>query len=172
VSENLWMAGSVAGHGESIVSFNSKLVHGLEIIDMKIDGRCHCGKISYEAEIDPEKVIICHCTDCQTNSGAPYRANVPAAIENFKLTGQPKLYVKTADSGTKATIAFCGDCGSALYSAKLENPVIVNLRLGAVKQRAQLTPKAQFWCGSAMPWVMDINRIPQSPDQSRPVRKP
>jgi len=33
---------------------------------MRIDGQCHCGLISYEAEIDPEKVMICHCTDCQT----------------------------------------------------------------------------------------------------------
>jgi hypothetical protein len=36
---------------------------------MKIDGRCHCGYITYEAEIDPEKVMICHCADCQTLSG-------------------------------------------------------------------------------------------------------
>ena len=37
---------------------------------MKIQGGCHCGKISYEAEIDPEKVAICHCTDCQSGSGS------------------------------------------------------------------------------------------------------
>jgi hypothetical protein len=29
---------------------------------MKIDGCCHCGYITYEAEIDPEKILICHCT--------------------------------------------------------------------------------------------------------------
>jgi hypothetical protein len=138
---------------------------------MHIEGRCHCGKISYEAEIDPERVIICHCSDCQTSSGAPYRANVAAPIDTFKLRGEPTTYVKTADSGTKVGVSFCGACGSALYSAKLENPVVVNLRLGAVKHRAQLTPRAQFWCDSAMPWVMDISSIPQSPDQSRPVRK-
>jgi hypothetical protein len=138
---------------------------------MKIEGNCHCGKISYEAEIDPERVVICHCTDCQANSGAPYRANVPAAAETFKLHGQPNIYVKTADSGNKFAVAFCGDCGSALYSARHENPLVFNLRLGAVKQRAQLTPKAQFWCDSAMPWVMDISDIPQSPHQTRPVRK-
>lgn len=40
---------------------------------MQIDGRCHCGFISYEAEIDPEKVMICHCTDCQTLSGSAFR---------------------------------------------------------------------------------------------------
>jgi hypothetical protein len=137
---------------------------------MHIEGSCHCGAISYEAEVDPDKVVICHCTDCQTSSGAPYRANVPAASEKFHLHGQPKIYVKTAASGNRLGLAFCGDCGTALYSAKPDNPLVFNLRLGAVKQRAQLTPKAQFWCGSAMPWVMDITNIPQSPDQTRPMR--
>jgi hypothetical protein len=139
---------------------------------MDIEGACHCGKISYAAEIDPERVVICHCTDCQTSSGAPYRANVPAPSDTFKLSGQPKTYVKTADSGNKLVVAFCGDCGSALYSAKLENPVVFNLRLGAVRQRAELTPKAQFWCSSAMPWVMNISNIPQSEDQTPPPRVP
>ena len=32
---------------------------------MKIDGGCHCGYITYEAEADPEKTTICHCTDCR-----------------------------------------------------------------------------------------------------------
>jgi len=43
---------------------------------MRIDGRCHCGYITYEAEIDPEKVMICHCTDCQTLSGSAFRTVV------------------------------------------------------------------------------------------------
>jgi hypothetical protein len=137
---------------------------------MNIEGGYHCGRIGCEAEIDPERVVICHCTDCQTNSGVLYRANVPAATDKFKLRGQPKTYVKTAESGQQFVLAFCGDCGSALYSCRLENPPVFNLRLGAVKQRAQLIPKAQFWCRSAMPWAMDISRIPQSPDQTRPHR--
>ena len=32
---------------------------------MHIDGGCHCGNITYEADIDPEAVSICHCADCQ-----------------------------------------------------------------------------------------------------------
>jgi len=28
---------------------------------MKVEGRCHCGKIAYEAEVDPTAVQICHC---------------------------------------------------------------------------------------------------------------
>ena len=36
---------------------------------MKIDGGCHCGFITYEAEADPEQTTICHCTDCQMLTG-------------------------------------------------------------------------------------------------------
>jgi hypothetical protein len=69
---------------------------------MKIEGGCHCGYITYEAEVDPDKVSICHCTDCQTLSGSAFRTAVPAPREAFRLrTGQPKIYVKTAESGTK-----------------------------------------------------------------------
>ena len=63
---------------------------------MKVEGRCHCGNISYDAEVDPAKVTICHCTDCQTLSGSAYRASVPAPAATFKLRGSPKTYVKTA----------------------------------------------------------------------------
>ena len=38
---------------------------------MHITGACHYGAISYEAEIDPATVGLCHCTDCQIFSGSP-----------------------------------------------------------------------------------------------------
>jgi len=63
---------------------------------MKIDGACHCGNITYTAEIDPENVGICHCTDCQTLSGSAFRTSVRADKEGFHLEGrQPKIYVKS-----------------------------------------------------------------------------
>jgi hypothetical protein len=34
---------------------------------------CQCGYIIYEAEIDPEKLMIRHCSDCQTLSGSAFR---------------------------------------------------------------------------------------------------
>ena len=61
---------------------------------MKIDGGCHCGYITYSAEIDPEDVGICHCTDCQTLTGTAFRTSVRADKEAFHLQGQPKIYVK------------------------------------------------------------------------------
>jgi hypothetical protein len=129
---------------------------------MKIDGGCHCGKVAYEAEADPDKAGICHCTDCQALSGSPYVAFIPVAAEDFKLRGQPKIYVKTAASGNRRAQAFCPDCGSRLWASAETDPRVFNLRLGGVRQRAQLPPKSQLWCGSALPWSMDLRKIKQA----------
>lgn len=125
---------------------------------MKIDGRCHCGDITYEARVDPDRVVICHCTDCQAFSGAPYRVSVPVLVENLALRGEPKTYVKHGDSGVEVTQAFCPRCGSSLYSQK--DPGYVFLRLGGVRQRAEMPPKLQGFTRSAMPWAMDIRDVP------------
>ena len=134
---------------------------------MKIDGGCHCGAITYEAEVDPENVFLCHCTDCQTLSGAAYRTVVRTPEAAFKLlTGSPKIYVKTAQSGAKREQAFCPDCGSPLYATSVpgagaDEPRVFGIRVGSVRQRSQLPPKAQYYCRSAQPWVDDITALPK-----------
>jgi hypothetical protein len=132
---------------------------------VKIEGECHCGAIAYEAHVNPAKAALCQCTDCQTLSGSPFRASVPAKIEDFHLLrGEPKIYMKTADSGNKRVQAFCDTCGSPIYSAAAENPTLYNLRLGAVKQRAGIQPAQQIWRASALEWAQDVRALPESPD--------
>src|ERR1700741_3210117 len=128
---------------------------------MQIDGGCHCGKITYTAEIDPEKVAICHCTDCQTLSGTAFRVSVSATKENFHLNGEPKIYVKTAESGGKRAQAFCPECGSPIYATAAENPQVFNIRLGTARQRDVLKPKSQGWYRSAREWINDLASIPR-----------
>lgn len=129
---------------------------------MRVEGGCHCGKITYEAEIDPAKVGVCHCTDCQTLSSSAFSTFVPVAKEAFRLrTGQPKIYVKIAESGTRRAQAFCPECGTRIYAAAVSGPQMFNLRVGTVRQRAGLPPRVQFWCRSALPWVMDMGSVKQ-----------
>ena len=130
---------------------------------MKIDGGCHCGRITYEAVVDPDMVSICHCTDCQKLTGSAFRANVQAPAETFVLRGgPPKIYIKTAESGNQRAHAFCGDCGTPIYAAAISNPPTYSLRIGGIKQRAEFgRPKRQIWCKSALPWSMDIRDVEQ-----------
>ncbi len=100
---------------------------------MKIDGSCHCGKISFTAEVDPTRVSVCHCTDCQVLSGSPFRVSVAASVDRFELHGQAKRYVKVAQSGNHR-----------------------------VAQRAALAPGEQIWTASALPWVSRMNELPDA----------
>ena len=129
---------------------------------MKVNGKCHCGAIEYEATVDPAQAGVCHCIDCQILSGGPFRGSVPAKAEDFHLLkGKPTLYTKTAESGRKRVQGFCGTCGSAIYATAAEDkPAIYNLRLGAVQQRREITPRRQLWCSSAMPWLKSLGDIP------------
>ena len=130
---------------------------------MHIDGGCHCGNITYEAEIDPEAVSICHCTDCQALTGTAYRVNVRVRKQDLKMRGgTPKTYIKTAESGNKRAHAFCPNCGTPIYSTSVDgDPQVFGLRVGTARQRAQLPPKKQGWCRSAMPWTMNIDALPK-----------
>jgi len=94
-------------------------------------------------------------------TGSAYRVNVPAAKENFVLhTGKPSSYLKTADSGNKRMHTFCGNCGTPVYSSAATDPQSFSLRVGCLDERAQLPPKRQIWCGSAVPWSIDLKLVP------------
>jgi hypothetical protein len=123
---------------------------------MKVDGSCHCGRIVFEAEVDPKRVRICHCTDCQALSGSAFRVVVPAQEASFHLrSGAPKAYIKTtADSGAPRLHAFCSDCGSPVYvTAPTGEGRTFGLRVGTLKQRESLIPKQQTWLQSKLPWL-------------------
>lgn len=137
---------------------------------MEIDGRCLCGAISYEATINPDRVVICHCTDCQINSGSAFRWIIPVGKQDFRLlTGQLKIYVKTAQSGAKRGQAFCPGCGTSLYGADVVDPQTFTLRLGTARQAKALTPSLQIWRQSALGWLSAIDALPKF-DEQPPAR--
>ena len=134
---------------------------------MKVDGGCYCGNIKFEADIDPAGVRICHCTDCQHLTGTAFRVNVSVAKDRISFSGgQAKTYIKTAESGAKRVHAFCPECGTPVYSTQTGEINRYGLRVGTIRQRAQLAPKLQQWCRSALQWTQDIHALPKFDKQS------
>jgi hypothetical protein len=130
---------------------------------MKIDGGCYCGYIVYEAEADPAKAMICHCTDCQSLSGSAFRTVLLTQQGSFKLlSGKLKIYLKTGESGNVRPQSFCPKCGTPIYSTTSEQgPKVHSLRLGTVHQRDQFIPRLQLWSRSSQHWVDEIGSIPR-----------
>jgi hypothetical protein len=128
---------------------------------MKVDGTCFCGYLTFEAEINPETVELCHCRDCQILSSSAFRIIVPALPGSFRqFTGIPTIYAKTAESGHRRNLAFCPKCGTAIYSAPADGDShYFGLRVGALRQCLELIPRAQSWHRSALPWLGNLDAL-------------
>ena len=126
---------------------------------MQVHGSCHCGSIAFEASVDPDRVTVCHCTDCQSLTGSAYRVTVAANAQDFRLTrGSPRIYFKVGDSGNRRAHAFCPHCGSPMYAhAAVDSPKTYGLRVGCIQERAALIPRKRIWCKSALEWSADLS---------------
>ena len=134
---------------------------------MRIDGACHCGEITYRAEIDANEVEICHCTDCQTLSGSAYRTVAPAMEGTFELlTGELKRYVKTGENGAPRVQAFCPNCGTPIFSSPPDGVRgFFGIRVGSITQRDALVPTHQIWCRSAQSWTQNLSQMGKTETQ-------
>lgn len=127
---------------------------------MKLTGGCFCGALAYEADVDPERVLICHCRDCQIFGGSAYRMSGIASSENFKITrGDPAHFDKQAESGAVRRMVFCRDCGTHLCSTSVGEAAtasFVSVRVATAAQFYQLAPRAEIYCKSRVPWLTSM----------------
>ena len=125
---------------------------------MKAHGACFCGQITYEAELDTDRILICNCTDCQTLSGSAFRTVAFTTENGFTLlSGELKVYVKIADSGNRRQQA----AGIAAHpSMRPRAGPFYGLRVGTIAQRDQLVPKVHIFNRSKQQW---LDRIPALP---------
>lgn len=134
---------------------------------MLVEGACLCGTLRYSAEVDPDDVFLCHCSDCQIQSGSMANWSVPVVGSTFRLVqGELKLYTKLAESGRRRMLGFCPECGTRILARPHgADEGAINLRVGALSQRDQLPPKLQVWTRSAQPWIDELGTIPRMDTQ-------
>jgi hypothetical protein len=125
---------------------------------MRVKGQCLCGAIVYEAEVEPRTATICHCADCQRQSGSVFRLNISAPADTFHLLkGTPKKYLKISDRGNKRIHAFCETCGGPVYSSAAENVQSYSLRVGSLDQRYEIEgPALKIWATRKFTWLPHI----------------
>ncbi len=128
-------------------------------------GGCLCGAIRYEVAAPVERILMCHCRNCQKATGAGASANVvvPAAALTFSR-GTPRLFSQQVDSGHTLHRAFCGDCGSPIYSRRDHVPDWLVLKVGTL-DRPHGAVVANLWTQSASAWTpiqAGVDNYPQN----------
>jgi hypothetical protein len=119
-----------------------------------LDGACLCGQVTYSCDADPVATALCHCTECQRQSGAAFSVNVAVPREALRVEGDTLSSHTTVgtDSGTEVERRFCSACGSPIVSVPAAGPLVF-IKAGTLNDRSWLEPQIAVWCDSAQPWV-------------------
>ncbi len=55
-----------------------------------ITGRCLCGEVTYSAAAEPVAQGVCHCTDCQRQTGNPFSVIVGVPRDRRRPLAVPR----------------------------------------------------------------------------------
>lgn len=132
--------------------------------EQTISGRCLCGAVSYRATTEPVATAICHCTDCQRQSGAPFSLNVLVAADALTIDGELSSFETIGtETGQPRNRRFCGTCGSPILTELAEMAGLVALKAGTLDDHSWLEPQLDLWCDSKQAWLdadADRGRFP------------
>jgi hypothetical protein len=117
-------------------------------------GGCQCGNVRYRIEADPVTLIVCHCSECQRQTGSAFGMSLIVPADALVMEGgEPKTFSRLADSGKSVVCAFCKDCGTRIYHAPEAFAATVNIKPGTLDDTSGLEPRAHVWTSSKQPWV-------------------
>jgi hypothetical protein len=120
----------------------------------KLTGGCQCGKIRYEITGTPKALVVCHCTDCQRQSGSAFGMTLPVNEADFRMTkGEVKTYASTSAAGRGKLGAFCPDCGTRIYHKPEWRKGTVSVKPGTLDDTSWLKPETHLWTSSKQGWV-------------------
>lgn len=119
----------------------------------KISGGCLCGAARYDGEAEPAMVAICHCTDCQKQSGSAFSVNVGVPTAALTVSGDSlSSYDVVGASGHTVTRRFCSRCGSPLMTEAQAFAGISFVKAGTLDDSSWVKPTVRIWCDSAQAW--------------------
>jgi len=85
----------------------------------------------YDGEI--AELAICHCNQCKRAQGTPFVTNAPILRKHFTLLTGEHLQKGYMASKNKRRV-FCSNCGSPLFSQRIDRPDTIRLRIGTVTE--------------------------------------
>jgi len=117
------------------------------------EGGCQCGAVRYFIEGAPVVLAVCHCRECQRQSGSAFGMSLIVKKESLAVSGEVKCYRRIADSGNPIDCYFCPTCGVRIYHDPQKLPDTYNVKAGTLDDTSWLEPAVQVWTKRKQPWV-------------------
>jgi len=127
-----------------------------------LTGHCLCGMVRFEIAGDLGPIAFCHCTECRRASGSAFAANANVVKSEHCFSSGAAAIVEYESSPGKFR-AFCGRCGSPIYSRSDAEPQTLRIRLGTLDQDPGGRPRLHVWTSEKAAWFEINDDIPQIP---------
>ena len=114
---------------------------------------CSCGQLTLTTEGEPVRISMCHCLACQRRTGSAFAVQARFPRDQVSVEGRSTQYVRTADSGNKATFHFCPDCGSTVYYTPEQIPDVIAVAVGAFADPAFPAPRVSVYEARRHAWA-------------------
>ncbi len=123
-----------------------------------LEGRCHCGAISYRVEGEPIYHALCHCTDCRRQAGAPLVSWALFPNEAVTIEGEARVYT----SSEHAKRHFCAACGSGLfYTNAAAFPGMIDICTATLDDPDALPVHIHVQTAERIGWMKEAHTLPQ-----------
>ncbi len=121
-----------------------------------LTGGCLCGDIRYRVTGEATHTNICHCTQCQRQTGSLIGAFFTYPLDRFEiLQGKPTAY-RASDFAARE---FCARCGSTLFW-RADGADEIDCFLGTLDQPDRMPrPADQLWTRHRVPWFPEQPEI-------------
>lgn len=125
-----------------------------------LKGSCLCGNIQYQYDGTLDEISICHCEQCRKAQGSAFAAVSPVQSSAFFIL-RGREYLNEYRSSPNKVRAFCRECGSAIYSARDDQPELKRLRLGTLQTPVNVANKYHIFVCSKASWFDITDGLPQ-----------
>jgi hypothetical protein len=132
-------------------------------------GRCRCGHVQFVLREEPIAFYLCHCTDCQAESGSAFGQSMLVRKEAIdEVAGPTREQRFESEDGRRRRATYCADCHTFVWSYSEDVPQLRGLNAGGLEASAGLAPYGNMWTRSARPWVKladgpQFERQPEDP---------
>jgi hypothetical protein len=119
-----------------------------------VPGRCRCGRVRFVLREEPISFYLCHCTDCQAESGSAFGQSMHVRREAIsEVEGEVREHAIEGPEGARAIMTHCPNCLTTLWAGRADVPQVLGLNSGSLENTADLQPYGNMWTRSARSWV-------------------
>ncbi len=134
-------------------------------------GGCNCGSVRYKLLAEPLFTHICHCKECQRDSGGAFNVSTLVLVDDFKFDNcTPDTHIVSRPSGNEYEVWGCDKCGCTLAGLSVPPTKQMVVLQGTFDDTSDLDPQAHIWTKEKQNWVKIPDNLPSFEEYYDPVQ--